>query len=159
MQIFKNLFHVCIFCNDIEKSLEFYRALGCEVAFNLTEEGKEPWNYYLKLCDGQYIELQPCKAFNPHPHPEESNYYENQTVWHFALETDNMVQMIEMLHKNGLTIWKSPDPGAEEVMTIADTVISPDGCFVCWVIDPDGTPIELMEQTRHSMQKLADARS
>lgn len=159
MSVFKNLFHVCIFCNDIEASIKFYEGLGCKVAFDLTEgNAKTPWNYYLKLCEGQYIELQPCKAENPHPHPKESRYYNDQTVWHFALETENMQGMIETLQKNGITIFENPDPGAKEVKTIEDVVLSPDRCFVCWVIDPDGNPIELMEQTGHSLQRLADLR-
>lgn len=159
MGVFTKLFHVCLFCNDIEKSLEFYKGMGCVEAFDLVaEEGREPWNYYLKLCEGQYIELQPCKAYNPHPHPDETKYYENQTVWHLAFETDDMVEMIDTLHKNGITIYQFPDPGAKEVNTIDDAILSPDGCFVCWVKDPDGTPIELMEQAGHSMQHRADKR-
>lgn len=160
MGVFKSLFHISIFCNDIEKSLEFYKGMGCEVAFFLVEdgEGKKPWDYYLKLCDGQYIELQPCKGDNPHPHPEESSYYENQTMWHFALETDNMTEMIETLRKNNIVIYAFPEPGSKEVKTINDVILSPDGCFVCWVKDPDGNPIELMEQTKHSRQRLADIR-
>lgn len=159
MSAFKNLFHVCMFCNDIEKSLAFYQGLGCELAFNMAaKKGEEAWNYYLKICEGQYIELQPCKAPNPHPHPEESRYFENQTIWHFSLETDNMVEMIDALRKNGIAIYASPDEGAKEVFSIEDTILSPDGCFVCWVVDPDGTPIELMEQSRHSLQRLADIR-
>ena len=159
MSLFKSLFHVSIFCNDIEKSLEFYKGLGCEYMFDMVDkDGTIPWNYYLKLCEGQYIELQPCKSDNPHPHPEESTYYANQAVWHFALETDNMVEMIEKLHENGIKIFSSPEADAIEVKTIDDVVFSPYGCFGCWVFDPDGTPIELMEQSKHSMQRLAELR-
>ncbi len=159
MKVFKSLFHVSIFCNDAEKSLDFYQKLGCEIAFTLIDqEGDDPWDYYLKLCEGQYIELQPCKANNPHPHPQESRYYEDQTVWHFSMETDNMVAMIDELRKNGISIWENPDPGAKEVKCMDDVVLSPDGCFVCWIFDPDGNPIELMEQTKHSKQRLADIR-
>lgn len=157
MSVFTKLFHVSLFCNDIEKSLAFYKGMGCVEAFGIrTDPSAEPWDYYLKLCEGQYIELQPCKSNNPHPHPEKTEYYDNQTVWHLSFETDDMVEMIRVLRENGITIYQFPDPGAKEVKTIEDAIISPDGCFVCWVRDPDGTPIELMEQSGHSMQRRAN---
>ncbi|MBE6018552.1 MAG: VOC family protein [Lachnospiraceae bacterium] len=157
--LFKNLFHVSLFCNDIEASLDFYKKMGCIVVGEIrNKDGGEPWDYYLKLCEGQYIELQPVKAPNPHPHPEKGIYYDDQTVWHFSFETDNMVEMIETLQARGITILKNPDPGAPEVKTMDDVTLCEDGCFACWVKDPDGNPIELMEQTRHSMQRRADLR-
>ena len=69
-----------------------------------------------------------------------------------------MVEMIETLKERGITIYKNPDPGAPLVNSINDVTLCEDGCFACWVKDPDGTPIELMKQTRHSLQRQGDIR-
>ena len=156
-KLFKGLFHICLFCNDVKKSIDFYEKLGCEVLFNLQEkEGDEPWDYYIKVAHGQYVELQPVHGDNPHPHPEETRYYGNQTVWHFALETEDMKHMIEVLNERGVEIWQHPEPDAKRVRSIDDIFLSSDGCYVCWVYDPDGTPIELMEQVGETKQRRYD---
>ncbi len=159
MGLIKSLFHVCIFCNDIKASLDFYQKIGCKIAFDQVDQSKgdvNPWNYYLELCEGQFLELQPCKANNPHPHPDECFYYVNQTIWHFSLETENMAELLETLKKGKITVWQFPDPGAKEVKEIGDVILGSDGCFTCWIFDPDGTPIELMEQTKYSKQHLTN---
>lgn len=157
--LFKNLFHVSLFVNDLEASVDFYKKMGCQVAAEIGNgDGTAPWDFYMKLCDGQYIELQPVKSTNPHPHPEKAVYHDDQTVWHFSFETDNMVEMIDTLLERGITIYKNPDPGAPEVHSIQDVTICEDGCWACWVKDPDGNPIELMEQSRHSLQRQFDLR-
>ena len=157
MKLFKSLFHVSLFCNDVKKSIEFYEKLGFEVLFYLQEkEGDEPWDYYIKVAHGQYIELQPVKGDNPHPHPDTAAYYDNQTAWHFALETEDMAQMIQVLNERGIEVVKSPEPDAERVYSIDDIFLSGDGCYVCWIADPDGTPIELMEQVGETKQRMYD---
>ena len=90
MSYFTTLFHVTIYSNDIEKTLRFYEKLGIKQIFHLGEEGQVPWNYYLKIAKGQYIEVQPVKGDNPHPIPERAVYYPDQTIWHFALETPDI---------------------------------------------------------------------
>ena len=156
-KLFKGLFHICLFCNDIKKSVEFYEKLGFEVLFNLQEqEGDEPWDYYIKVAHGQYVELQPVHSDNPHPHPDDTKYYGNQTVWHFALETEDMKNMIEVLNARGIEVWQHPEPEAARVYSIDDIFLSSDGCYVCWIYDPDGTPIELMEQVGNTKQRQYD---
>lgn len=157
MSVFKGLFHVSLYVNDIEASLEFYQKLGLKLAFEMKNEG-EGWNYYLKIADGQYMELQAIKRAMPFWHPEESEHYMNQSIWHFSFETDNMVEMIEKLRTEGITITQHPAPDSPEVFTIDDVPLAADGCWACWVKDPDGNPIELMEQSKHSLQRQADIR-
>ena len=153
----KGLFHTSLYVNDIEASLDFYQKMGCKLCFEMKNEG-EGWNYYLKVADGQYMELQAVKRAMPFWHPEESKHYMDQSIWHFSFETDNMVQMIEDLKAAGIKITQHPAPDSPEVTCMADVPLAADGCFACWVKDPDGNPIELMEQTKHSMQRLADLR-
>ncbi len=157
MGVFKGLFHVSLYVNDIEASLAFYQKLGLKLCFEMQNEG-EGWNYYLKIADGQYMELQAVKRKMPFWHPEESVHYMNQSIWHFSYETDNMVEMIDKLRAEGIKITQHPAPDSPEVLTMADVPLAPDGCFACWIKDPDGNPIELMEQTKHSLQRLADIR-
>ena len=104
------------------------------------------------------MELQAVKHNMPYWHPEQSEHYMNQSIWHFSFETDNMVEMIEKLRAEGIRITQHPAPDSPEVFSIADVPLAPDGCFACWVKDPDGNPIELMEQTKHSMQTMAEKR-
>ncbi len=158
MGVFKGLFHVSLYVNDVDASLDFYcNKLGLKLAFEMQNEG-QGWNYYVKIADGQYMELQGVKRPMPYWHPEESIHYMDQSIWHFSFETDNMVEMIETLRANGVTITQHPAPDSPEVFTIADVPLAPDGCFACWIKDPDGNPIELMEQTKHSLQRQADLR-
>ena len=74
MELFSSLFHVTIYCNDIDKTLDFYNKLGLKFIFKIGEEGEIPWNYYLKIAAGQYIEIQPVHSSNPHPIPETAVY-------------------------------------------------------------------------------------
>ena len=158
MSLFKSLFHVTLYTNDIEKTLSFYEKLGICPIFALGEEGQKPWNYYLKVAKGQYLEVQPVHADNPHPIPKDVRYYPDQTVWHFALETDDIETMITELLDKGIELYFDGDKikrvcGPDEYMR------GPDGCKICWVFDPDGTPIELMEQSENSMQHQFDPES
>lgn len=157
MGVFKSLFHVSLYVNDIDASLEFYKKLGLKEAFNIQNEG-QGWDYYLKIADGQYVELHAVKRPMPFWHPKESVHYMDQSIWHFSFETDNMVEMIAKLRSEGITITQHPAPDSPEVFTIDDVPLAPDGCWACWIKDPDGNPIELMEQSRHSLQRLADIR-
>ena len=159
MPLFKSLFHVTLFVNDINATLEFYEKMGFKTIFQIPEDKSEPgWNYYMKIADGQYLEIQPTNSTNPHPHPKKSQYYENQTVWHFALETDDIDNMIKTLLERGIVLYLDPEK-SRLVTKPEDVFIGQDGCRICWVIDPDGTPIELMEQTGLTLQKKYDPES
>ena len=159
MQLFKSLFHVTLYVNDIKKSIDFYEKMGFKVIFAMSEhEGEEAWNYYVKVAKGQYLELQPTNSTNPHPHPKKSTYYRDQTVWHFALETDDIDTMISTLIERGIELYMDPGKSAK-VEKPEDVFLGQDGCRICWVLDPDGTPIELMDQTGETLQKKFDPES
>jgi lactoylglutathione lyase len=156
MKIFKNIFHISLFCNDVQKTLDYYQKLGFEVLFGIHEgDNPEPWDIYLKVAHDQYLELQPVHSNNPHPHPDQAVYHDNQTVWHFSFQTESMVEMIRELKKNGIDIWLNPEK-TKRVESIDDVFLSQDGCLVAWLVDPDGTPIEVMEQVGLTMQRQHD---
>ena len=158
MELFKSLFHVTIYSNDIDKTIEFYEKLGFRLIFSIGEEGAVPWNYYMKIANGQYLEIQPCKGDNPHPHPDTTEYHFNQTVWHFALETPDIENMINTLISRGIELYDTADKN-RKVNALDEYLRGPDGCKICWVFDPDGTPIELMEQSQSSLQHIYDPES
>ena len=158
MDLFKSLFHVTIYSNDIDKTIDFYEKLGFRLIFKMGEDGGVPWNYYMKIANGQYLEIQPVKGDNPHPHPESTKYYYDQTIWHFALETPNIKNMIEVLLSRGLELWYDGDK-SKPVISPDGYMVGGDGCMICWVFDPDGTAIELMEQSETSMEHIYDPES
>ncbi len=56
--------HVALRVNDLQKSLEFYRTLGFEQAFEFTDAGKTSVAY-IKVNDRQFIELIPRTDDSP----------------------------------------------------------------------------------------------
>ncbi len=156
MKTFKNLFHVSLQCNDVQKTLDYYLKLGCERLFGIHEgDDPEPWDIYLKVAHEQYIELQPVKSSNPHPHPDKAVYHRDQTAWHFALQTESMENTLRDLAQNGIEVWKDPYRNGR-VVSMDDVFHSDDGCLVAWLVDPDGTPIEIMEQVGLTKQRQYD---
>jgi len=158
MKLFKNLFHVTMFVNNIDKSLDYYNKLGFETLFEMSENpGDKAWNYYLRVAHGQYLELQTIEgaAPNPHPAPVSVKKYTDQSLWHFALETDNLKETIKGLIEVGIEVWSDPEK-TKRVITIADAIHSPDGCLVSWLVDPDGNFIEIMEQVGETLQRKND---
>lgn len=155
-KLFNGLYHVSFFVNDINKSLEFYRACGFDILFELrVTPDEEPWNIFVSVAKNQTIELQPVKANHPFPAPETPKYYEDGTFFHIALLTDDLDDTIKELKKRGVVSYSNPMKDAV-VNGIEDAFASSDGCMVAWIVDPDGNPIEIMEQTEKSLQAKYD---
>lgn len=161
MSKFKSLFHVALHVNDLQKSLEFYQKLGLEYVFDLKAGGEEaePWVIYMKIAPGQYLELQSIHAETPEGVPDNEGtafYDRNQTVWHFSFETEDMGTLIRDLTEQGIEVFTAPDC-AKRITGIEDTIWGGDGSRVAWIVDPEGTPIELMEQVGQTLQRKYDA--
>lgn len=158
MKLFKNLFHVTLFVNDIEKSLEFYNKLGFELLFSMSDKpGDKPWNYYLRIAHYQFLELQTTAgvAPAPHPSPEKVVRHADSSMWHYALQTENLGSTVRSLTDAGITVWKDPEKSG--IITDISTIEpSADGCLVAWLIDPDENPIEIMEQVGETLQRKYD---
>lgn len=158
MKLFKNLFHVTLYTNDIDKSLEFYAKLGIELLFNVSvKPGDKPWNFYLRIAHEQYLEIQTVRGAAPAPYlmPERVMRHPDQSLWHFALQTENLAETIRALQAQGITVWKDP---ARRTMVndISEVNRGEEGCMIAWVIDPDGNPIEMMEQVGQTMLRQYD---
>ncbi len=149
---FKKLVHNAIFANDVKASLEFYQKLGFEVIFDMrTSPDAEPWNYYLRIVHGQYLEIMTIEGAAPSPHPSPVHVasHEDRSLWHLALETDNLRETIESLTKDGIPVWKDPEKTLQILDYDRDIYHSDCGCDTAWLIDPDGNTIEILQQVRH----------
>ena len=160
MSNLKGLFHVSLHVSNARESIEFYQKLGLKYMFELKEGGEEaePWVIYMKIAHGQYLELQPVHARTPEgiPDNEVTVYYDkNETAWHIALETEDIGVLIRSLAEQGIEVFTGPDR-TKRVTGLEDAIWGGDGCRIAWIVDPDGTPIELMEQVGQTMQRKYD---
>ena len=54
----KGIGHVAFYAADMDKSLNFYcNVLGFTDAFEISDNEGKPWIRYIKICEGQFIEL------------------------------------------------------------------------------------------------------
>lgn len=127
------LTHAAVRVTDLDRSLEFYtKVLGIPEQFRLTRDDGTPWLVYLKLAEGQFIELFPG-AKGPHTPPEGAG------VVHICLLVDDIQATYKELTGRGLVAHKEPILGA-------------DGSWQFWTADPDGNPIEFHQFTAESRQ-------
>jgi catechol 2,3-dioxygenase-like lactoylglutathione lyase family enzyme len=118
---------------DIDRSLDFYLGtLGLSEQFRLSGDDGKPWLIYLRVADGQFIELFP-RAKGPHTQPEGS------AVVHICLQVDDIHKTYDELTGRGLVPRGEPILGA-------------DGSWQFWSSDPDGNPIEFHQFTPESRQ-------
>lgn len=102
---------------------------------NFESKAEEPWFIYLKIANGQCLELF---------------YADSKDSWslptagyqHLSFETDDIHFLKEHLLKN-------------HVELDTDIYMGPDNTYTMWVSDPDGNKIEFMEYTPSSLQKLS----
>jgi lactoylglutathione lyase len=137
----KRLAHLCVKTNHIKEAIAFYRdTLGLPVKFTLDLPNGEPFGFYFDLGGASFLELfdqagaaqtwgGPRQTLTSHP---------DQFYQHFCLEVEGIEELREGLVKKGLTV--------------TDIAIGMDKSRQCWIKDPDGNDIELMEYTPQSMQ-------
>lgn len=139
----KNIRHFGIVISDLEKSLHFYRdILGLKIKREMMEEGKfidtilNLQNVRVKTIkmladDGNLVELLWYES-----HPRETNKKEiyNIGASHVAFTVNDLDYEYERLKGEGIKFTCPPQ-------------LSPDGkAKVTFCYDPDGTPIELVEE-------------
>lgn len=127
------LTHAAVKVTDIDRSLDFYiNILGLSEQFRIPRPDGPPWLVYLKVAEGQFIELFPG-ANAPHSSPESA------AVVHICLQVDDIHQTYRELTDRGLQTRGEPTMGA-------------DNSWQFWTSDPDGNPIEFHQFTPDSMQ-------
>lgn len=120
----KGIAHLAFMVTDMEKALNFYvGALGFNHAFSIPDDDGKPWIEYIKVAEDQFIELF---------YPTEGFEKGNRSYMHLCLEVEDCVATAKALEEKGLDVWAKPKQGKD--MNIQ-----------CWVSDPDGNPIEIMQ--------------
>jgi catechol 2,3-dioxygenase-like lactoylglutathione lyase family enzyme len=124
--------HTAYHVADMAKSLDFYcNKLGLTHAFSIEDNDGNPWIEYLKVCDGQFIELfYGAKGQAP------------TSYAHLCLQVEDIHETANKLKANGVTLDVEPVQGK-------------DLNWQCWATDPDGNHIEFMQISPDSPQAKA----
>ena len=132
---FTSLGHVAIRVKDMERSLDFYvRQLGFAEMLRLNYADGSLFLIYLRITDTQYLELFPDGVGDKVPGREAL------AINHFCVTTDDIEQTISELEGAGIPLTRPLIVGADDNRQ-------------CWIEDPDGTRIEIMEMAQNSMQE------
>lgn len=127
------LTHAAVKVMDINRAINFYSGLlGLPEQFRLSGDDGNPWLVYLKVAEGQFIELFPG-ANGAHAPSETAG------VVHICLQVDDIHATYSELTSKGLVANGEPIMGA-------------DGSWQFWTADPDGNPIEFHQFTPDSLQ-------
>lgn len=125
--------HNCYFVEDKERSKDFYcNKLGLKFMFEQHYPEQDMSIIYLRVCKGQFIELIGNK-----PHPEK-----NGSFLHLCLHVEDIREAHRELTEKGLVLTDVEMGGAK--------------CLKCYLDDPDGNTIELMQLLPDSMQTIHD---
>lgn len=123
----KRLGHLALTVENMDNSLAFYCGqLGLQKAFELHDDHDDPWIVYLKICEGQFIELF-YGGKNKAEKVEAAIGFN-----HLCLEVEDIHQTVDELKAKGVVIDVEPVRGK-------------DNNFQSWTKDPDGNLIELMQ--------------
>ena len=122
------LIHTCYRITDPERSVAFYEALGLEKRRELPIRD-EAVNYFLGVPGQDLPELELTHNFGV-------DSYELGTAYgHIAVTVDDMVATLAQLEEKGIEPEKPPYSVREG------------GSLLCFVRDPDGYRIELIERS------------
>ena len=122
----ENIAHIAFRVADMQKSLDFYcNVLGFIHAFSIKAEDGKPWIEYLKIIDGQFLELFYSKSSDPGKGAPKS------TNNHICLSVEDIHETARTLESKGIEL-VIPVRGREG------------SNWQCWCRDPDGNYIEFM---------------
>jgi lactoylglutathione lyase len=123
-----SLIHTCYRITDIDKSVDFYKALGFEETGRIPIR-EEAVNVFMNLPgDGDMPRLELTYNFGVDSYDIGTGY------GHIAITSDDLDGTLEALKKQGIEPEKPPYSVREG------------GSRLCFVRDPDGYRIELIEK-------------
>lgn len=130
----KGIGHLAFDVTDMDGMMNFYCGiLGLQRAFGIKDDDGNPWIEYVKVKDGQFIEMFYGGKKIRDREPKEAGYS------HLCLEVDDIHEIAERLEGKGIALDVRPVKGK-------------DGNYQCWVRDPDGNRIEFMQMSPDSPQ-------
>lgn len=128
--------HLAYFVSDMQKTLDFYcGVLGFKVMFEQSREGDPIKTIYLRIGQGQFIEL----FVNPDRKITKS---EEASFAHLCLHVDDIEAARAEIVAKGV-----------EATPIR---VGNSKSLLCFINDPDGNSIELMQRTEESLQTIHD---
>jgi len=125
------LIHTCYRITDPERSLAFYGALGFEKRRELPIRD-EAVNYFFGVPGQDGPELELTYNFET----PEGGYDVGTGYGHIALAVDDLDATLERLKQKGIEAERPP------------YTVREGGSRICFVRDPDGYRVELIEQRR-----------
>jgi lactoylglutathione lyase len=137
----KRLAHLCFKTDQVDRMVRFYRdVLGLRVKFTLTGDDGVEFGYYFACGECSFLELfdqsgavrQWGGEVKKLKSPADAPYQ------HFCLEVEGLETLRENLITRGIAV--------------TEIAVGMDGSKQCWIKDPDGNSIELMEYTPRSLQ-------
>jgi lactoylglutathione lyase len=139
MHLFNGLGHINLKVNDLQASIDFYGKLGFPEFLRLVEEDGHPWIVYLRITDEVYIELLPGGKGG------RAGDQQATGLNHLCLTTLDIEMTAAELAKAGVPLTSPLDASKRGV----------DRNRGCWVTDPDGNRIEIMEMAPRCVQHEA----
>lgn len=131
--------HVAIMVSDVERTLDFYvKKLGFDEVMRLDRNGAL-WLVYLRVTDTQFIEVFHGGTGDRAPAFEAIGYN------HLCLSVPDIERSVVELEQAGIPLYREKKFGL-------------DGNWQCWIEDPDGHRIEIMQMMPDGMQMTAIAR-
>ncbi len=139
---FKRLAHLCFKTDQIDRMVAFYRdVLGLPVKFTMTNKDGDVFGYYFACGECSFLELFDQRGAVRQWGGEVMKLKTaaaGTLYQHFCLE----VTGIEAV-RAGLVA---------KAVSVTEVAVGMDGSKQCWIKDPDGNDIELMEYTPDSLQ-------
>ena len=132
----KGIAHLAFHVSEMEKSLKFYETFGVRKVFSISNDKGEPWIEYLKVADGQFIEL-----FYANEPFEALPMWKNKYYAHLCLAVEDIHATAKAITDAGYKLDVPPNKGK-------------DNNWQCWTCDPDGNAIEFMQIMPDSLQTL-----
>lgn len=137
----KRLAHLCFKTDRMEEMVRFYRdTMGFPVKFTLDGPDGAPFGWYFEIGETSFLEVfdQASSIRQWGGQPEALHQPSGAFYQHFCLEVQDMEAERERLVAAGVPV------------TEIKTGLS--ASRQCWIADPDGNRIELMEYTPESLQ-------
>jgi len=129
--VFTKLAHVCIYVQDLRRSVEYYSKIGFRKRFAFNRNGRL-FGTYLEFGDGNFIELFEDITRSAATAPGR--------LAHFCLETPDIDAAMESLSARGVDF--SPKK------------LGCDSTYQIWLKDPDGNEFEIHQYTENSSQLI-----
>ena len=121
-----------------EGVIQYYQSVG----FPMNAKPGDVWIAYYKVCDRQFMEL-----FNMG-----GNFGEEHSAKHVCFIVEDLKVAAKELVEKDVEVWKLPKDYGVPYDLEQEDIPGACGSYVCFIQDPAGNDIELMQYTANSKQ-------